>query len=164
VHLVWRGAEALPAELTVQRRHERIESWTSIGSPSATGRDLVEYDDTTVEPGVSYAYRLTRGAEILSEEQWVAVPRRATFALAGARPNPARAKELSVAFTLTGVGPARIEVLDLAGRREHERVLEGFAPGSHVVPLAEAQLAPGIHWLRLTEGTRVAHSRVAVVR
>jgi hypothetical protein len=122
------------------------------------------YDDLTASAGASYVYRLVRGAEVLSQEISVRVPAAAVFALAGATPNPALARELSVAFSLTGSGAARLEVLDLAGRREYSRELPGLAPGRHSLALAEAQLAPGVHWLQLTEGVRSAHARVVVVR
>ncbi len=164
VRLTWHGVEGAASELTVQRRPEGIESWSSLGSPTARGRDVVQYEDTQVEPGASYAYRLTRGVEILSEEIVVTVPAAAVFALAGAQPNPALARELRVAFTLAGGGRAELEVLDLAGRREYTRRLDGLTPGRHALSLADAGLAPGIHWLRLREGPHVALARMVVVR
>ncbi len=165
VHLVWRGAEAAASEVQVQRLQGSAEAWQTLGAPTARGRDELEYDDLTVEPGARYAYRLVRGGtEVVSQEQWVTVPAAPVFALAGARPNPALAQELTVAFSLAGAGAARLEVLDLAGRREHVRMLTGLAAGRHTLSLAEARLAPGVHWLRLTEGVREAHVRVIVVR
>jgi hypothetical protein len=101
---------------------------------------------------------------VLSQELAVQIPAVAVFALAGATRNPAPARELSVAFSLAGSGAARLEVLDLAGRREYARSLAGLAPGRQTVGLADAGLAPGVHWLRLVEGARSAHARVVVVR
>ena len=66
---------------------------------------------------------------LLSQEVSVTLPV-AVFALAGARPNPALARELAVAFTLAGGAPARLEVLDLAGRREYARALTGLSAGA----------------------------------
>ena len=163
VHLVWRGAEGGAADARVQRRDEERD-WRDLGAPVVLGRDEVGYDDLTAEPGASYDYRLVRGAEVLSEEISVKVPAAAVFALAGATPNPALARELTVAFSLTGSAPAKLEVLDLAGRREYARPLSGLAPGRHALPLADASLPPGVHWLRLTEGARSAHARLVVVR
>jgi len=166
VHLEWHGVEAVASELTVQRRLGGIETWTSLGSPATRGRDVVDYEDTAVDPGARYAYRLTRGADLMSEEHWVDVPARASFALRGARPNPAVANELTVELSLAGGGSggARLEVLDLAGRRVFVRELANLEPGRHMVPLADARLSPGVHWLRLVEGELSAHSRVVVVR
>jgi hypothetical protein len=164
VHLVWRGADGVPPDSRVQRRDEAGEGWRDLGAPIARGRDRLEFDDLTAEAGASYLYRLVRGAEVLSQELSVRVPAAAAFALAGGTPNPAMARELAVALSLTGAGAARLEVLDLAGRREYTRELVGLAPGRHTVALADAQLAPGVHWLRLSEGPRTAHARVVVVR
>lgn len=164
VRITWHGVAGVANELTVQRRLDGIESWTSLGRPMANGRDMVEYEDASVEPGSNYAYRLTRGAEILSTESRVTVPAAAVFALAGARPNPARTTEVSVAFTLTGHGQAELEVLDLAGRRVHARSLKGLGAGQHMVSLADGRLTPGVHWLKLREGARAATARMIVVR
>lgn len=164
VRLTWHGVEEVGHELVVQRRPEPDGSWTSLGSPTVRGGDVVQYEDTQVEPGTSYAYRLIRGVEVMSREIIVNVPAHPVFALAGVRPNPALARELSVAFTLAGSGPAELEVMDLAGRREFAKPLVGLAPGRHVLSLADARLAPGIHWLRLREGGRTANSRFVVVR
>ena len=164
VLVTWHGVESPTADLSVQRRPEGTETWTMLGTAVVRASDVVEYDDTNVEPGTRYAYRLTRGVEVLSTEEWVSVPRTAVFALGGATPNPALSRELNVAFSLTGSAAAQLEVFDLAGRREHMRALKGLEPGRHVLPLADARLAPGVHWLRLTEGANVAHTRVVVVR
>jgi hypothetical protein len=86
------------------------------------------------------------------------------FALAGAKPNPATARELTVEFSLTGTGAATLDVLDLAGRREYARALSGLHPGRHTLPLVDARLAPGVHWLYLKEGGRSAHARVLVIK
>lgn len=162
VLLVWRGTGAGASELAVERRAEG-EGWQRLGVPTARGRDAVEYEDLAVAPGASYTYRLVRGAEVMSEEASVTVPATAEFALAGAWPNPVLSRELSVVFTLTGAAPAKLEILDLAGRREHERALLGLGAGRHVVGLGEARLVPGMHWLRLTEGARTALARVVVI-
>jgi hypothetical protein len=162
VLLVWHGVGADPSELAVERRAGG-DVWQRLGAPTVRGRDVVEFEDLTVDPGATYTYRLVRGAELMSEEKSVTVPATVEFALAGARPNPAPSHALSVMFTLTGAAPAKLEVLDLAGRREHVRVLAGTGAGRHVVDLGAARLAPGVHWLRLTEGARSAHTRVVVI-
>jgi hypothetical protein len=164
VHLVWRGAEVNAAEARVERRGSASDTWQTLGAPTARGRDELEYEDLTAEAGASYVYRLTRGAEALSHEVSVEVPAAAVFALAGARPNPALSHELSVAFSLAGAGTAKLELFDLAGRREYLRPLHGLGPGRRTLSLAEAKLAPGIHWLHLTEGASEAMARVVIVR
>jgi len=84
--------------------------------------------------------------------------------LAGVRPNPTRS-EFSVVFTLPDESPARIELLDLAGRRLLTRDLAGLGPGSHVVGLPETRTLPaGVYLVRLTQGRRSVTTRAAVVR
>ena len=85
-------------------------------------------------------------------------------ATANAEPGHVHVVDLAVAFSLSGASAARLEVMDLAGRREFSRELAGLEPGRHTLALADARLAPGVHWLRLSEGAQSAHARVVVVR
>jgi hypothetical protein len=80
------------------------------------------------------------------------------------RPRPfAGVPEVEV--TLATADPARLEVLDIAGRRVATHELAASGPGSRTLQLdAAARLTPGIYWLRLTQGARSAHARVAVLR
>lgn len=163
VVLAWMGAEAPAAELTVERRESGIDAWTSLGHPAERGGGGMSYVDTTVQRGVRYVYRLVLGTELMSVAAWVNVPASWDLALA-ATPNPAHTYQVSVAFTLDGSAPARLEVLDLAGRREYARALHGFGAGRHTASLGQARLSPGVHWLRITEGEREANLRVVVVQ
>jgi hypothetical protein len=164
VHIVWRGAEGDVSGARVQRREAAGDAWRDLGAPVVLGRDEVAYDDLTAEPGASYDYRLVRGAEVLSQEVSVRVPLAAVFTLAGPTRNPARAGELAVAFSLAGTGSARLEVLDLAGRREYSRELAGLAPGRQTLALADARLAPGCTGCGSARAPKTAHARVVVVR
>jgi hypothetical protein len=80
------------------------------------------------------------------------------FALAGVRPNPSRGNRVMVDFTLPTAQPARLELVDVAGRRVVDRAVGGLGAGRHAVDLAAGRpLAPGIYLVKLTQG---AHSRV----
>jgi hypothetical protein len=164
VHLSWRGAEATAAEVRVERRDDGTVEWHGLGAPTPRGRDELEYDDLTAEAGAMYDYRLVRGVEVLSHEVTVTVPAAAVFALVGATPNPTLRSDLTVAFSLTGSGAAKLELFDLAGRREYARALTGLVPGRHTLALSEARLAPGIHWLKLSEGAQEARARLVVIQ
>ena len=164
IHIVWRGTDGGAADARVQRRDDAGGDWRDLGAPIARGRDQMEFDDLTAKSGASYSYRLVRGAEVLSEEVSVRVPSAAVFALSGPTTNPALSRDLAVAFSLSGASAAKLEVMDLAGRREWARELAGLEPGRHTLALADARLAPGVHWLRLSEGPQTAHARVVVVR
>ena len=70
--------------------------------------------------------------------------------------------ELSVAFSLLDAGPARLEVFDLAGRRVADREVGALGAGRHVLPLG--RFAPGVYLVRLSQGSRSATIRTAVMR
>jgi hypothetical protein len=86
------------------------------------------------------------------------------FALEGARPNPARGNGLYVAFALPGDASARLELLDVNGRRVAGREVGSLGAGRHRVNLAQGRhVAPGVYWVRLTQGTNQQRARVAVI-
>lgn len=93
----------------------------------------------------------------------LAVPPSAPSALAlAAGPNPARG-ELAARFTLPDARPARLELLDLAGRRV--RTVEASGAGAHSERFGDlGALAPGVYLLRLSHGGEVRSVRVAVIR
>jgi len=85
------------------------------------------------------------------------------LALAGVWPNPSRTG-FAITLSLADASPARIELLDLAGRRLFARDLAGLGPGRHVVGLDEARALPaGVYLLRLWQAGQT-RSRRAVVR
>lgn len=72
-------------------------------------------------------------------------------AIEAALPNPARGTVV-FAFTLTGEGPAALEVLDAAGRLRLRRDLGTGAAGRHRVAWdLGRRLPPGVYWVRLVE-------------
>jgi hypothetical protein len=85
------------------------------------------------------------------------------LALAGVWPNPSRSG-FAITLSLADESPARIEVLDLAGRRVLTRDLQRLGPGRHVVSLDEARALPaGVYLLRLWQAGQT-RSRRAIVR
>jgi hypothetical protein len=68
-------------------------------------------------------------------------------------------------LTLAGDEPARLELLDLAGRRVRTLELSGLAPGLHRVDLAETySLRPGLYLLRLSQAGRRATGKLIIAR
>jgi hypothetical protein len=87
------------------------------------------------------------------------------FALSGVQPNPTLGERLSVAFALPDGASAKLELLDVSGRRVMEREVGSLGAGRHVVDLAEGRhVAPGLYLLRLVRGPNVRVTRVAVLK
>ena len=125
----------------------------------------VRYDDRDVIGGETYRYRLAvrEGGTVRHQGAvTLRVPAGLSLSLTGFVPNPVAGSSRLV-YALPTAAPARIEVLDLAGRRVHERALDSTA-GEHIVAFDGPALAPGVYVLRLTQGTRSATARAVVVR
>jgi hypothetical protein len=83
------------------------------------------------------------------------------FALRGVRPNPGHGA-LHVDFSLASGRPARLEVLDVTGRRVMAREVGALGPGRHRVEVRSG-LHAGVYLVRLTEGDKVLAVRAAVL-
>jgi hypothetical protein len=165
VSLLWQSASAQGLAATVYRR-TKPTTWQSLGAPTLDGPDRLRYEDRSVTPGTRYSYRLgyrDGGAEQFTAETWVDVPA-PKLALGGARPNPA-VRLMNVSLSLPDESPARLAVLDVAGRAVLTRDVGALGAGSHLVPLdLGTSIAPGVYWLRLTQGGHALLARAAVIR
>jgi hypothetical protein len=84
--------------------------------------------------------------------------------LAPPRPNPTTGP-FTIGFALPRGGSARIELLDVTGRRVFERSLEALGAGRHMIQLApERRLPSGIYLVRVTQGDRSAARRICLMR
>lgn len=164
--IVW-SAPALPSTFIVERRRTDSADWSVLGEASFLPGDQLEYQDSSVEPGSSYYYRLSysaNGAPITSAEALITVPTIAAFALAGAVPNPARASDLRVRFSLPDAEPARVSLIDLNGRLVIDQLVAGGVMGVRDVALrAQAAVRPGLYWLVLEHGSSRATTKVTVM-
>jgi hypothetical protein len=70
---------------------------------------------------------------------------------------------LQVRFALTGEGPARLEVFDVAGRRLARVAVGELGPGAHTVTVP-ATATPGVLFVRLTRGVEHCTERIATIR
>jgi hypothetical protein len=87
-----------------------------------------------------------------------------TFALEGARPNPSRGGRLNVAFALPSGASARLELIDVSGRRMEVREVGALGAGRHVVELAAGRKVPaGSYLVRLTQGANRRTVRAIVI-
>jgi hypothetical protein len=142
--------------------------WSAIGSPEIQGKGLLILKDSNVRPGQTYSYRLgavgTDGEQAYSETVTVTIPVGTEFALHGAIPNPAN-RELTVAYTLGGVSPAKIALFNVAGRNLRTIDLTGRGIGRHTVDMgAGLSLHPGTYFVKLTQGDRTLTRPVIVAQ
>ena len=85
------------------------------------------------------------------------------FGVVDVRPNPARGT-IAATVELPGAGPARLDLIDAAGRRVESREFSFAQPARGSVRFnAAGRFSAGIYWLRLTQGDRVASKRVVVL-
>jgi hypothetical protein len=70
-----------------------------------------------------------------------------------------------VNFTLAEPGRAKLELVDVAGRRLWSREVGELGAGEHSVLLGDSgRLPKGACFVRLSQGTRIATARVTVLR
>jgi len=87
-----------------------------------------------------------------------------TLALEAAFPNPSRG-DLRVAFTLPRTSSARLDLIDIAGRRVAHRSVGELGPGRHVIQLTEARSLPaGRYYLRLVQGGHALTTTITTLR
>jgi hypothetical protein len=165
VGLTWQAEPGAVYTATAERRTPS-SAWASVGTVSADADGRLSYEDGAAQPGARYAYRLSWYRWTVASttpDLWVDVPR-LSFTLAGAVPNPAH-RSLTVAFTLPDGAEARLEVVDVAGRRVLAREVGELGPGDHALELARpGLLAPGVYWVRLKRAGVSLVSRASVVK
>ena len=176
VRLSLAGADALPdrVELSwfagatdLQATVERNDgaAWSAVGLVSSDGTGMLRFVDREVTAGQRYGYRLrTSGLATPLGEVWVEVPRELQLVLAGLRPNPAT-DGVTVHFTLPRQAPARLELIDVSGRRVLSREVGGLGAGNHALRLdSEAKIPAGLYFVRLKQGSMEVTARGVVVR
>lgn len=158
-----RGQAEAGASFTLERAGA-TPGWARIAERVADGTGALLYEDREVEPGATYHYRLYGGDPAgYSSALDVVIPARPALALRVQGPQPV-AGAARLELTLVSAAPARLEVMDVAGRRLASREVEG-GPGAVTLRLdAAAGLAPGLYWLRLTQDGRDARARLLVLR
>jgi hypothetical protein len=79
-------------------------------------------------------------------------------------PNPV-VDRFSVSFSLPSAAPARLELIDLSGRRVFSRDVGALGAGSHHLEIDAARsFAPGMYFLRLAQSGRMLSSRVVIAQ
>jgi hypothetical protein len=152
--------------VTIERTRG-IDPWREIAWVASDAAGRVRWDDTGVEAGATYRYRLgvmDGGAMTFAPEIEVVVPTRPVLALrvTGAQP---LSGPVEVELVLEASSSARLEMVDAHGRRVAEREVGSLGPGRHLLSLTAARdLAPGVYWLRLRQGEQARTARAVVLR
>jgi hypothetical protein len=113
--------------------------------------------------GRSYEYQIgivDGSTERRLGQVWVDVPVNAAF---GVRRAPDAGRSLQFTVSLSSTSAARLELVDVSGRRIAGRDLGSIGLGEHTVAI-DAAVGPGIYWARLLQAGKMAATRVAVVR
>jgi hypothetical protein len=141
--------------------------WAAIGRLIADGTGRATFVDRDVNAGSRYGYRLglaDGSREVFAGEIWVNVPASARLALHGMTPNPAPAGAAVIGFSLPDARPARLEVVDVAGRRVFAQEVGSLGGGEHAVRVnGAAPLPPGLYLIRLTQGIRTLTAKAVTV-
>ena len=136
---------------------------SAIAAPAPTGTSRVthweEFGTVTIEEFVD-----GRAAFDPAAAGAAATAEGLSLGLGAVTPNPARGGALVVDVGLPSADPARLELLDVMGRRVASLDLGALGAGRHSVELGVGQrLAPGLYLLRLTQAGSARVTRVAFV-
>ena len=165
IRLTW-VAEAQPQISATLYRRAPGSDWTRVADLRGSSDGLLTYEDRAVSAGQSYGYRLgivDAGAELMLGElsATAAAPR---VAILGARPNPSIGGACTVDYALESDQPARLELLDITGRRVLQQDLGAPAPGRRSVMFSpRGALSPGIYFLRVRQADRSGTLRLVVL-
>lgn len=164
--VVWRLGEPRSARVAVERRTEASD-WVRVGEVLLDGDDQATFEDHDVVAGARYGYRIAVSdaeGDRWMGEVWLDVPGSGDVRVDWTGGNPA-GNRMQVAVTLPSGGDARLDVLDVSGRVIGRHDLTGLPPGRSTVDLGpNTVLASGVYWVRLTHGTIVRATRVAILR
>jgi hypothetical protein len=140
--------------------------WRPLGTKAINERGEIAVEDRDVASGQRYGYRLMGREEWRGGlgEVWVEVPL-FQLGMTGATPNPARLGQLMVSFVLPDREPARLEVLDVAGRIVASHDVGALGPGAHVFDASRGvRFSPGVYFLRLVRAERALVKKATLTR
>ncbi len=170
-HLVWKASTALLGVIGIERSTDAAH-WHAVGAALAGPDGRIAFEDRTLTPGATCAWRATvvmAGRTLRSEPAWqdvpTAVPVAAPPLAFGLRPaaRADRAGVVAVTCVLPGGHGARVELLDLCGRRLDARELSSPRAGEQRVELGSG-LPPGLVFVRLACDRKSATLKATVLR
>jgi len=158
-----------PRMLATVYRRMSGGSAVELADIQADAQGVLSYYDIDLVPGYRYhfelAVRSTEG-ELRVGQQSIDAPDAALAALAIERvaPNPS-AGAFRIAFRRPNLAPARIEVLDVSGRRVFGQDLGGEYGARGVLDIGrQTTLDAGLYLVRLIQGSESVSAKAVVVR
>lgn len=162
--MTWFSADGAGETMRLYRREVPGEL-VPAGDLTADGSGMIVFEDVNAVAGRSYEYAVgirNGSTERILGNVWVDVPETAEFALRavnGAQSGSA----LRFVVKVASATPARLELVDITGRRLADRDLGVLGSGEHTVEMS-ASIRPGVYWGRLSQGGKLITAKVAVVR
>jgi hypothetical protein len=154
VSLSWFSSMGHPG--TVYRRQAGTSDWEARGQAGVDSTGTLSFSEAVDRAG-RYAYRVgivSPDAEVFSEAALVDVPSLA-LTLEPIAPNPVGARGLVVSFILPSPAAAKLELLDVSGRRLASSDVGSLGLGRHSVTLVPSvNLKSGVFLIRLTQSGR----------
>lgn len=129
------------------------------------GGAIIAWNDSRGSSMDVYAQRVQGDGQLGGDVTGVAAGPPSSLRLDPVRPNPLRTGSLSVSLALPAAGTARLELIDVTGRRIAVREVGTLGPETHTVVLGEGRvLAPGLYLVRLVQGERTRVTRAIVLK
>lgn len=165
VLLSWR-TDLRPGEpVRLYRRYVPGE-WAPIAALTVGAGGEIAYEDADVLAHGVYDYRIgvvQGGQEVFAGSVRVDVRNANRLLIHGAQPNPTSTGVL-VSFHLPSAAPATFDLIDAGGRRVLSRQVGSLGAGRHQLDLRREKLAPGVYWMRLSQGAHTSSGKVAVLQ
>ncbi len=165
VELHWHSPA--PVRDAVVHRRTSGSPTKALGRVSSDWAGDLDFVDREVVPGAEYFYRLTTGVDsvgFVTPETRVVIPggEPAFLSIDGSRPSPARGS-IVLAVRLPDQEPARIELLDVTGRRVAARSIVAQGAGEQLINLGRTTaFHSGVYFARLHHRGRMVTRRVVV--
>ncbi len=159
--LTYRSAAGDARVLDWSRRTEA--EWHVVRRVQAAADGEIVAEDRTVSPGALARYRLSQplgDGELLFDETSVVIPGSAPLMLRSARVDAGR---LRVSFSLSSEDPAKLEVLDVQGRRIWNEAVGHLGAGDHETRFS-FDGAAGLYFVRLLQRRETRTLRMVVIR
>jgi len=162
--MTWFSADGAGETMRLYRRAVPGEL-VPAGELTADGSGMIVYEDLDAIAGRSYEYAIgitQNGVERMLGNVWVDVPETAEFALRAINDTQG-GNVVRFVVKVPSAASARLELVDITGRRMAERDLGVLGAGEHTVQL-NASVRPGVYWGRLSNAGKMVTAKVAVVR